>query len=41
MVLSKRLAAALNSLALQGDAVEILVINKNGTRRDILELKKD
>ncbi|KAL0047464.1 hypothetical protein WJX82_004036 [Trebouxia sp. C0006] len=24
-----------------GDAVEILVINKNGTRRDILELKKD
>ncbi|DBA84152.1 TPA: Proteasome subunit beta type-1 [Trebouxia sp. C0004] len=24
-----------------GDAVEILVINKNGTRRDVLELKKD
>jgi hypothetical protein len=41
MVLSTTLAAVLNSLALQGDAVEILVINKNGTRRDILELKKD
>ena len=31
----------LSLLALQGDAVEILVINKNGTRRDVLELKKD
>ena len=28
-------------LAVQGDAVEILVINKNGTRRDLLQLKKD
>ncbi len=35
------LILVLNSLALQGDAVEILVINKNGTRRDVLELKKD
>lgn len=41
MVLRKRLAIVLSLLALQGDAVEILVINKNGTRRDVLELKKD
>jgi hypothetical protein len=40
MLLSTMLTV-LNSLALQGDAVEILVINKNGTRRDLLELKKD
>lgn len=26
---------------LQGDAVEILVITKDGTRRESLELKKD
>ncbi len=31
----------LKFICLQGDAVEILVINKNGTRRDVLELKKD
>lgn len=41
MVLRNRLAIVLSLLALQGDAVEILVINKNGTRRDVLELKKD
>ncbi len=41
MVLRKRLTIVLSLLALQGDAVEILVINKNGTRRDVLELKKD
>ncbi len=41
MVLRKKLTTVLNVLALQGDAVEILVINKSGTRRDILELKKD
>ena len=35
------LTTVLNSIALQGDAVEILVINKDGTRRDVLELKKD
>ena len=40
MLLSTMLTV-LKSLALQGDAVEILVINKNGTRRDLLELKKD
>ena len=28
-------------MAMQGDAVEILIINKNGTKRDVLELKKD
>ena len=41
MLLRTMLILVLNSLALQGDAVEILVINKSGTRRDILELKKD
>ncbi len=41
MLLRTMLTTVLNSLALQGDAVEILVINKNGTRRDVLELKKD
>jgi len=41
MLLRTMLTTVLSSLALQGDAVEILVINKNGTRRDVLELKKD